>query len=68
MSRSSPSLVVADAAGRIVDVPALEAVGSSAGRWVRPAADDWIPLPPGSELFHLPLRSPVGFHRRTAGR
>jgi len=64
MSRSSPSLVVADASGQILDLPDLEALGSGAGRWIRPAPEDWIPLPPGSELFHLPHRSPVGFHRR----
>jgi pyruvate-formate lyase-activating enzyme len=67
MSRSHPNLVFADETGRILDLPDLEAAGSSAGRWVRPEPEDWIPLPPGSELFLLPGRSPVGFDRR-AGR
>ncbi|MBN1834206.1 MAG: radical SAM protein [Spirochaetales bacterium] len=65
MSRAAPNLVVADPSGRILDLPDLEAVGSSAGRWSRPAPEDWTPLPAGSELFHLPGRSPVGFHRRS---
>jgi pyruvate-formate lyase-activating enzyme len=56
----SPALVYADARGRILDFPGLEAAGSSAGRWVRPEPQEWIPLPPGSELFLLPGRLPVG--------
>ena len=65
MSEAAPDLVFADESGRILDLPDLEAVGSSAGRWVRPDPEDWIPLPPGSELFLLPRRIPVGYDRRT---
>jgi pyruvate-formate lyase-activating enzyme len=50
----------ADAQGNILDCPELEAAGSAAGRWRRPEAEEWIPLPPGSELFLLTGRLPVG--------
>lgn len=59
-SPAAPALVYADRRGNIVDHPRLQAVGSSAGRWVLPEAADWIPLPAGSELFLLPDRAPVG--------
>lgn len=59
-----PTLVFADSSGRILDLPEMEALGSSAGRWVRPDPEDWIPLPPGSELFLLPGRAPVGYDPR----
>jgi pyruvate-formate lyase-activating enzyme len=65
VSASSPRLVFADPSGQILDLPDLEAVGSSAGRWVRPEPEDWIPLPPGSELFLLPGRTPVGYDSRS---
>jgi pyruvate-formate lyase-activating enzyme len=64
MSGTSPNLVFADESGRILDLPGLEAVGSSAGRWTRPDPEDWVPLPPGSELFLLPRRIPAGYDRR----
>ncbi len=56
-----PSLIFADAKGRILDVPSLEMVGSEGGRWRRVRWDEWIPLPEGSELFFLPERLPVGY-------
>lgn len=58
-----PVLVYADANGNIFDFPDLEMAGSSAGRWRRLDAEDCIPLPEGSELFLLPQRLPVGYHR-----
>lgn len=62
--KERPSLVYADAQGNIFDAPQWEVAGRSAGTWHRPAPDDWIPLPEGSELFLLPARLPVGWHRR----
>jgi pyruvate-formate lyase-activating enzyme len=59
-----PTLVYADGQGNIFDWPELEMVGSSAGEWRRLGADEWIPLPPGSELFVLPRRLPVGYDPR----
>jgi pyruvate-formate lyase-activating enzyme len=61
----SPLLLYADAQGNILECPELEAIGSAAGRWRRPPAEEWLPLPPGSELFLLPERLPVGHDPRT---
>jgi pyruvate-formate lyase-activating enzyme len=60
-SESNPLLLYADSKGNILEFPGLEAAGSAAGRWRRPERSEWIPLPPGSELFLLPGRLPVGF-------
>jgi pyruvate-formate lyase-activating enzyme len=56
-------LVYADEQGRLYDWPGLEMAGSCGGRWRSLVPGDWIPLPPGSELFVLPQRLPVGYHR-----
>ncbi len=64
MKSNKPSLVYADAEGNIFDLPELEMAGSSGGRRQRLKNGDWIPLPPGSELFVLPDRYPVGFNPR----
>lgn len=57
----SPELCVADAGGRIFNVPFLSAVGMKAGFYdvLRPA--QLIKMPFGSQLFMLPGRTPVGF-------
>jgi pyruvate-formate lyase-activating enzyme len=60
--KDRPSLVYADADGKIFDWPELEMAGRSATEWRRIRPGDWIPLPPGSELFLLPARLPVGYH------
>jgi pyruvate-formate lyase-activating enzyme len=39
--------------------------GRSGHEWRRLRQGDWIPLPPGSELFLLPGRLPVGFSHRS---
>ncbi len=57
-------LVYADAQGRIYDHPSLEMVGRSGRDFCRIPADALIPLPPGSDLFVLPGRRPVGYDRR----
>lgn len=57
-------LVYADAQGRIFDHPYLEMVGRHGRDFCRIAADELIPLPPGSDLFVLPGRRPVGYDRR----
>jgi pyruvate-formate lyase-activating enzyme len=53
--------VVADQHGNITEHPALTMAGMSAGVFTRLKPADLIPLPPGSELFALPGRLPVGF-------
>jgi pyruvate-formate lyase-activating enzyme len=57
-------LVYADESGQLYDHPYLEMAGSSGGSWTRVEDDVLIPLPPGSELFLLPLRLPVGYDRK----
>jgi pyruvate-formate lyase-activating enzyme len=60
-----PDLVVADPRGRVFEVPEL-AVAGRAGRLTRvPSAADFIPMPPGSDLFALPDRVPLGYDRAT---
>lgn len=58
----TPSLVFADKHGNIRDLPDLYMAGMAGGRYFRPAAEDIIELPPGSELFTLPDRLPVGIN------
>ena len=57
-------LVYADESGQLYDHPYLEMAGSSGGSWTRVEDDLLIPLPPGSELFLLPRRLPVGYDRK----
>lgn len=60
-NHSSPSLVLADEHGAIIDVPFLKAVGAQ-GLTIAPLkGSDLIALPPGSELFVLPARLPVAY-------
>ncbi len=61
---SEPTLVFADASGQVLDAPGVVAACRSGRRMARIDADDLIPLPPGSELYLLPERNPVGFHGR----
>lgn len=58
--RSVPALLFADPAGHIIDYNGLTMAGSSAGQFYKPQLEDLIELPPGSELFRLPDRLPVG--------
>ncbi len=54
-------LVYADPQGRIYDHPYLEMVGRSGRHIRRVPPEELIPLPPGSDLFVLPGRQPVGW-------
>ncbi|MDK9708404.1 MAG: radical SAM protein [Desulforhopalus sp.] len=62
---SSPCLLIADQDGNISEFPELLMAGMSNGAYIRPSAEDLIPLPQGSELFTLPGRFPVGWDRET---
>jgi len=65
--RAVPSLVYADEHGEIFDEPSLEMAGAS-GRQVLPVDPrHLIPLPPGSDLYVLPDRHPLGFPRQGKG-
>jgi len=67
MSRSGQKqacLVFADGRGRVMDAPGVLATGRS-GRRIQPMNKaELIPLPPGSELYYLPERNPVGIPAR----
>jgi len=60
MSEFAPRLVVSDGCGNVVDIEEYTAVGVSGTRIVDISADEWIPLPDGSQLMELPGRLPVG--------
>ncbi|MCL2458130.1 MAG: radical SAM protein [Desulfobulbus sp.] len=55
-----PALVFAASTGEILDYSGLSMAGNAAGRISAPEPDDLIELPPGSELFALPARRPIG--------
>ena len=55
-----PSLVFANSRGEILDYSGLLMAGSSCGQFNKPINGCLIELPPGSELFVLPGRQPVG--------
>ncbi|WP_028584627.1 radical SAM protein [Desulfogranum mediterraneum] len=63
--RSTPCLLFANAKGEIQEYEGLQMAGSSAGQFYRPALEDLIPLPEGSELFTLPGRLPVGIEEES---
>lgn len=56
-----PALLFADAEGNIRECAELEMVGMANGKYIRPALEDLIPLPDGSDLFTLPGRLPIGW-------
>lgn len=58
--RTRPSLVFANREGEILDYGGLHMAGAAAGELYQPESSDLIELPPGSELFTLPQRLPVG--------
>lgn len=60
---TTAKLVYADDSGQIYDHPYLEMAGSSGGNWQQVDEGYLVPLPPGSELFLLPERVPVGYDR-----
>jgi wyosine [tRNA(Phe)-imidazoG37] synthetase (radical SAM superfamily) len=60
-----PSLLFSTNTGEILDYSGLGMAGSAAGRFYKPQPEDLIELPPGSELFTLPGRLPVGIEPET---
>ena len=56
-----PTLLYADAKGKIYDFPALKMAGRSGNSFYPVLPHDLIPLPEGSELFVLPGRMPIGW-------
>ncbi len=58
--KTLPSLLFATNNGKILNYSGLHMAGAAAGRFFKPLIEDLIELPPGSELFTLPGRLPVG--------
>jgi pyruvate-formate lyase-activating enzyme len=58
--KTIPSLLFATSKGEILDYGGLHMAGAAAGLFYKPQLEDLIELPPGSELFALPGRLPVG--------
>ena len=56
-----PCSSVADEEGHLQELPGLEAVGVAGPEAVRPALDDWVPVPRGSDFFLLPGRLPMAW-------
>ncbi len=59
----TPSLVVADEQGNLFDIPELALAVGAPGEEKIVDSEDWLPLPIGSDRFHLPGRLPVGIDR-----
>ena len=60
-----PHLLFSDQKGKIHKHPFLKMAVSSLNRFKAPESADLIKLPPGSTLFYLPGRAPVGFNEET---
>ncbi len=62
---TSPYVLYADREGNIFEDTSLYACGRS-GLYAQPiVAEDWIPLPEGGSLYHLPGRTAVGIDVET---
>ncbi|MFC1806901.1 radical SAM protein [Candidatus Omnitrophota bacterium] len=59
--RELPELLIADAKGKILNVPNIQAAGMKGNSLFRLNSTDLIKLPSGSELFMTPDRSPIGY-------
>lgn len=60
-----PKLLFADGRGKIFSHPRLEAVGMKAGAFFKLNTGQFVKLPPGSQIFKLPFRAPVGYDSLT---
>ncbi len=67
MSREKPQILAADSKGTIYSLPGVEAAGMKGGCFFRLPPRELVPLPPGSELFLLPGRMPVGWDPAAGG-
>lgn len=56
-----PRMVYADASGQVFDHPRLTMAVWDGHRIRLPEPEELVPLPPGSDLFLLPSRLPLGF-------
>lgn len=60
-----PRLIVSDKKGKIFALPTMGAAGMKGGVFFVLNAGDLIKMPPGSRLFMLPRRAPVGYDLKT---
>lgn len=56
-----PQLVFSDSEGNLFDHPYLKLSGRSGDKFLLPHPSELVPLPPGSELFIMPGRVPIGW-------
>lgn len=63
--RHSPYLLFADDDGNIYEDTSLYAIGRTGWDAVEVDLDDWIPLPDGGNLYHLPGRRGIGLDVNT---
>lgn len=63
--RHSPYLLFADDDGNIYEDTSLYAIGRTGWDAVEVDLDDWIPLPDGGNLYHLPGRRGIGLDVET---
>lgn len=62
-SNNLPWLVASDGHGNLFEIPGLEMVVRKAKGMLLPERNELIPIPPGSLLFELPDRVPIGYDR-----
>ncbi len=58
-------MIFADTAGNIIDFPELAMVGRSGDYLLPVSCQETIPMPPGSQLYVIPGRHPIGMDRDT---
>jgi len=58
---SRPWLLASFGDGRVFEIPELEMTAMTLNQVIRPEPDTLIPMPPGSALFELPDRKPIGW-------
>lgn len=56
-----PQSVFSDSEGNLFDHPYLKLSGRSGDKFLLPHPSELVPLPPGSELFIMPGRVPIGW-------
>src|SRR5437868_12859878 len=65
MTKSSPYILYSDGQGNIFEDTSLFSPGRSGWDAVPIAADDWIELPAGGQLYELPDRRGIGIDIKT---
>ena len=61
----TPNLLIGDSGGNLFDLPDYDMACMSARAIQRVRTEELIELPQGSQLYYLPGRKAVGYHRKT---